>query len=177
MKKIVFIMAIVVSCITLVSFSNLTPPPNEGKIGDVKYSILEPAKFIVLHGDGWILMDGRNINNSELFRLTTMNTCPDARGVFIRGMNQSRNITEGDIDGDRKAGAYQADGVKKHQHGFSDAWFAEVNCGHGNELGSHSSDSDNMRCESGDVTDNGIGLLDETRPRNIALYTYVKINN
>jgi hypothetical protein len=171
-----FFVAILMFSIAFFALSFI-PPVSDGKIGDIRYSILNPQKFIQTHGSGWVLMDGRNINNSNLFQFIGMVNLPDARGVFIRGMNIGRDVTNGDAEGDRSVGQYQADGVKRHQHGFSDAWFAEVNCGHGNILGSRSSDGDNMKCEDHDITDNGVGLIDETRPRNISLYVYVKISN
>lgn len=153
---------------------------SHGTVGDVKYSILEEEQFRIVHDSTWVLMDGRTISGTALNQLINQDaySLPDARGVFIRGMNMNRDAATGDTDGNRPVGKWQVDGIKKHVHKFRDAWFAEVNCGWGGTLGSKSSDSDNVKCEEEDTTydRDEDGLINETRPRNIALYIYIKVN-
>lgn len=138
-----------------------------GAIGDVKYSVLEPDKFTRENGDGWVLMDGREIRGTDLWRLTGMEKLPDARGVFIRGMNIGRDHGNGDADGDRQVGSSQNDLFKDHSHQF--ACSGDTNAAAGN-----------ARTEIGwglRTTSGASGGGSETRPRNIALYTYIKVSN
>ena len=147
--------------------------PDSGSLGDVRYSVLPPANFRNLNGDGWQLMDGRNINGSDL--CTEFGTCqiPDARGVFIRGMNVGRDQASGDPEGNRGVGSYQSDNIESHTHGLHHRIIGDTRGGftHGVAAGGG----------SGSIHDIGIRTTDakggnETRPRNIALYVYIKVN-
>lgn len=145
------------------------------KVGEVRYSVLKPEQFIHLYGKSWVLMDGRNINGTNLFDLTKSDVLPDGRGVFIRGANAKRDFQSGDPDGDRAIGSYQSDALRSHTHEYSDAHFAEVNAGNAGLQGNQgNSDFDNGRCTTNQTTAPFGGL--ETRPKNIALYCYVKVN-
>ena len=56
----------------------------------MKQSILPEPVFQTLHGSQWVLMDGRNVVSSDLYKLGYLgvNTCiPDARGRFLRSFN------------------------------------------------------------------------------------------
>lgn len=154
-----------------------------GILGDVKYSTLNPEKFIQLHGKSWVLMDGRNINNTDLFKLTQMSMLPDARGVFLRSMNVNRDSNEGDSDGDRPLGSYQPDEFKAHKHDVIDN-------GHNHGLKYTLNQGTNVGASGAEATTLGAGYINghaniaestkggrETRPRNISLYVYVKVNN
>ena len=139
-------------------------------IGDVKYSVLDPDQFARQNGPGWVLMKGQDIQDSDLFKLTGRKTLPDARGIFIRGMNLGRAQTEGDADGNRDVGIYQFDSFKHHSHVYL----------YGNDHGRRhtympegqgdAQPVDSARRDSEEAGDK------ETRPRNIALYTYIKVN-
>lgn len=167
----------VAAALLILGFTNSNPPQTgNGRIGDVKYSVLNPENFVRENGKGWVLMDGRNINNTDLFRLTRLNNIPDGRGVFIRNMNAGRSVAEGDPAGNRAMGSYQADEIKTHTHQYSDAHYAEVNCGNQGLFGNKGeSDNDNGRCVTTQTTVASGGP--ESRPRNIALYAYIKVNN
>lgn len=154
--------------------------PNEGKIGDVKYSVLDPVKFREINGNGWVLLNGASIEASELAAYAGLSKLPDASGVFIRGMNFQRDPAIGDESGNRLVGEYQADSFQGHKH------FAETNIAL--TLGVQASNSPRQRVtvtganavETEGKLDGGFGvpkIAKETRPRNIALYTYVKIND
>jgi hypothetical protein len=182
MRQTIITLGIVGTILTILAFTK-SENKSVGAIGDVKYSILPPDKFKEENGNGWVLMDNNiPLQGSNLNTKHGLTSIPDARGLFIRGLNLRRNDSYSDLFSmengrERMAGEYQLDGIKKHKHNFSDAYFAEINCGNQGLIGSKSSDSDNGRCESNDVTDDGIALIEETRPKNIALYTYIKIND
>ncbi|OQP38617.1 hypothetical protein A4H97_17995 [Niastella yeongjuensis] len=140
-------------------------------LGNVQYSVLEPAVFRQVNGEGWVLMDGRNIQDSELFRLSGLTILPDARGLFLRSMNEGRDVNQGDADGNRAIGNYQADAFKSHAHQISPAHAVMDN-----DLGTNG-------CEGGHDVRYGRSVMSsseygglETRPRNISLYLYIKIN-
>ncbi len=151
---------------------------NEGKIGDVKYSVLDPDKFRELNGKGWVLMDGSSMENSGLAAITKEKTMPDARGVFIRGMNLGQTVENGDVDGNRAVGKFQLDSFQGHKH------YNQQMIQTGSRDIPNTTDQ-RRRVEAGAVEtagvhDGGFGvprISKETRPRNITLYTYIKINN
>lgn len=143
----------------------------QGVIGDVKHSILNPERFINLNGKGWVLMDGRNINNSDLFRLTGMTMLPDARGVFIRAMNENRDPEDGDSDGNRIIGKYQKDSVGPHAHRYYYPGY------HGSDKYEGGGVYRRVMLEEGGDRSTSDTETKETKPRNITLYVYIKINN
>lgn len=154
-------------------------------LGSVQYSILEPGVFTSRpeNKDKWVLMNGQDIQGSDLCNLIpTMKNVPDGRGVFIRAMNLGRSSDTGDADGDLRglAGFPQSDQFKSHDHGggnHAHHWTGSVtldtwggNCGIG---GNNCGPKDTPL--SGNIINIEGGA--ETRPRNIALYLYIKINN
>jgi len=112
-------------------------------------------------------MDGRDITGSQLCQYTGVCTLPDARGVFIRGMNVNRSRDTGDPSGNRPVGNFQNDEFKSHSHSYVNAgvWARSWK---GDDSGPKTAHK-----QQGDTSKRG-GV--ETRPRNIALYTYIKIN-
>lgn len=138
-----------------------------GQIGDVKYSVLNEIKFREVNGDGWILMKQQDISNTTLCRETGYCTLSDARGVFIRGMNSDRERDTGDPEGNRPVGEYQSDMLQKHDHGYSTGGIWNRSW-RGDDSGPKTA-----YAKSSVTTATGGS---ETRPRNIALYVYIKIN-
>ena len=146
-----------------------------GCIGDVKYSILKLDSFRKINGSGWILLNGNlDAQTDSLFKISVLNkvfqipSLPDARGVFIRGMNIGRDTATGDSGGNRKVGDSQKDQYLRHQHSF------KVGDGGGDGPGVQVVNN-NIQEEKPHLTINSGGGA-ETRPRNIALYIYIKIN-
>jgi hypothetical protein len=147
-------------------------------LGDVRYSVLDETHFRAIHGSGWVLMDGRSINGTVLCEAQGLCVLPDSRGVFIRGMNLSRSGSTGDPDGDRPLGVYQRDTLASHRHRVAGSDWSDQN-------------TDGLSSKDANVIagrwnfpefryfDNK-GLIEntggnETRPRNIALYTYIRV--
>jgi hypothetical protein len=155
--------------------------PNDGNIGEIRYSILDPTHFQAENGSGWVLMDGRAITDTDLCRDRGICSVPDARGVFLRGMNLGRDAATGDPDGNRAAGAAQADQVARHDHGLNhQVWVALQWGGHGS--GPNGGDHPLFSKGRGAGDNNPQWLAttavggSETRPRNIAAYAYMKVN-
>lgn len=174
---------------TFLLLSLRTPQDNTTRLGDVKYSILPPDLFNETQDGRWVLLDGKPLSDlSELYefldgkmRLDLLKKSggsyilPDARGRFIRSMNI--NGQGSDPDKTRKVGSYQKDLFQTHTHemgvGVSDKAagsqidrprFPDYVQG-GNRAPFQTKGAINGRTG------------EETRPKNIALYTYIKIAN
>jgi len=121
---------------------------------------------------GWLLCDGKKISNESKYKalrdLIGTNT-PDLRGMFLRGLNNSRNDGKQDPDGhDRLLGSYQADQYRAHRHNLpinanppGTTWSVEHSGGKGGYDGQH------LR-----VTDTRGGQ--ESRPKNVAVNYIIK---
>jgi len=164
-----------------------------GALGDVKYSILNPAKFAEENGDCWVPMDGRSIAGSRLSASLGISNLPDAGGTFFRAQEFA---TSPDYDRGRNSGSpiatVQGDDVKPHNHSM-------------NPAGSHSHQFDrltttvptgvpcgsncyaNVLLPTGYTTVNTTSVGDhthtinnnsgdETRPVNLNLWAYIRIN-
>jgi hypothetical protein len=152
-------------------------------IGTVVASMLAPRDFARLVGDNtnfdtrtaqWVPADGRPVSGSKYASAAT-STAPDLRGVFVRGLNYSepdrdRSRQEpqwADTDPERRPGSLQSDSLQQHavvfpgRHqvltGNTGFWTLSPQVYNG--------------AASVPVTGDR-----ETRPRNIALFHYVKIN-
>jgi hypothetical protein len=131
----------------------------------------------------WAPCDGRPVPNSKFQTLTSQNTLPDLRGMFIRGLNifdpyqPVLPISEDKADPDnRVVGSFQKDLVGPHSHGWTGK------SGNGNPNGSldyiPSNPTDRadayVRQPNKDYSESGVGK--ETRPKNVAVFYYIKIN-
>lgn len=129
----------------------------------------------------WVPADGRDVTGSRYnveYRLGS--TVPDLRGLFIRGLNSFEpgkdRLAEGgeaaiwsDPDGNgRKAGSTQPDALKDHTHNFL------TRAGSGVASQSGNDNYPNVTNNTLQTQPGGGGK--ETRPRNAALYYYIKIN-
>lgn len=102
-----------------------------GAVGDVKFSILNPAQFKKANGDCWVPLDGRSISGVELATTYGISTLPNAGGYFLRAQEFGTSYTYGgttvttnsssDIDNDRTSSSTiaeaQAEAFKSHSHG------------------------------------------------------------
>lgn len=125
----------------------------------------------------WAPCDGRPVPNSKFQALTSQVQIPDLRGMFLRGLNTFDpyqpvpQVTASKADPDNRiVGSYQADELKSHKHTFT---YLKPNPNSSNGGGSNHEVSDSDRNNSG-TTDASGGV--ETRPKNIAVYYYIKIN-
>lgn len=154
----------------------------QNDLGDLRFSILRPDVFQKLN-PGWILLAGQAMErNWDLYRLLTeehlladpqyrnlVNNLPDARGVFLRGKNEGRETAQGDPDGDTHiVGDQQMDAIKKHTHSYLKGYYPEAGKSGGGEPVVWSANTSVQ-------TDANSDGADETRPRNITVYIYIKV--
>jgi hypothetical protein len=129
----------------------------------------------------WAPCDGRQINGSDFFNLTNQSNTPDLRGAFLRALNvfdryendngiNSVIEQQKDPQSDRVRGSFQADEFRKHSHFISQEAARYVDRDDYNNSGwirpyptSHNINT----AETGGA---------ETRPKNVAIYYYIKIN-
>ncbi|MEN2398371.1 hypothetical protein GKZ90_0001165 [Flavobacterium sp. MC2016-06] len=171
MKQTLITFIITGAFLTIMAFSK---PDDKvvGAIGDVKYSVLSPDKFKEENGSGWVLMDDKiPLQNCDLNTKHGISLLPDARGLFIRGLNLKRNdekadpyLRENNIE--RLVGDYQTDMLKEHTHNYTSGKFNQV---------SGKGSASQFAWDPQEYTSKPTGGV-ETRPKNIALYIYVKIN-
>ena len=150
-------------------------PGEQGTVGDVRYSMLTPERFRQLNGPGWELLKGQRVGPDEAL-CTKGGWCinlPDARGVFIRGVNGDRPSSEGDPDSTRLVGSFQRDALGRHNHNNGDQLYLTRITGQETARETDNSHSE-LNIKHGVRIPSSGGP--ETRPRNIALYIYVKVN-
>jgi hypothetical protein len=99
----------------IVAMTILAPTCNNGNgqdrelpVGSVVPSLLAESQFQNEYGDGWVLADGRSVEGSRYETITGNKNLPDLRGMFIRGKNNERTDGEQNPAGDLLLGAYQS---------------------------------------------------------------------
>jgi hypothetical protein len=93
-----------------------------GAVGDVKYSVLNPAQFAAVNGDCWVPFDGRSLaDNAQLRQITGWTNLPDVGGTFLRAQEFPGSP---DRDPGRTSSSaiasVQAEELKSHGHSISD---------------------------------------------------------
>ena len=157
-----------------------------GNLGEIRQSILSVEDFQRIYGVGWVLMAGQPVEDSDLFRerLWTSSTLPDARGIFLRSANHGRANETGNPAGNLPLGEYQADQVIRHVHQITGPeggrFFvstAKDSCELRIGLTGGTNFADLGGCLKGITRDFPTPFGgSETRPRNIIVNTFIKIN-
>jgi hypothetical protein len=137
----------------------------------------------------WSPADGRSVVGSKLadFPLPLQGIVPDLRGVFLRGLNQfdpnspvAQDSSRNDPDKNRNlAGSYQRDEFQGHRHNYeigsntpdtvSDGAFK---AGTGIDRYNGGRIQGPVELKGNDTPRFGV----ETRPKNVAVYYYIRIN-
>ncbi|MBN1981868.1 MAG: hypothetical protein JW795_10065 [Chitinivibrionales bacterium] len=130
-------------------------------------TVIAALKQIDTSNGFWVLADGRTAT-TEYFQATGKADVPDLRGLFLRGLNAGREDGREDPEGaGRTAGDYQADTLKTHQHLIGNTWTSTGQEGSRYAMGTGASVPNNwLTYATGGA---------ETRPRNAAVYWYVKV--
>jgi hypothetical protein len=139
-------------------------------------AINEPmARRNTVHAN-YVPCDGRSVNGSALGNSGVTNA-PDLRGKFMRGLNNMYNHeappldnTKADPDNARVAGSYQDDRVGKHTHQIA------TNDDGTSPDGSYKITAYSKHNGPSVTTAENENPHGETRPKNIAVYYFIKIN-
>ena len=188
-----------------VRFDSINDKTDRWKVGDVRYSVLPPSQFERLN-PGWVLMDGRPVNNTEYQRLTGQSTIPNGQNMFVRGISMNAE-TSSRSPGDRqKASTARPDSAfwghtvhsdsGRHEHSIiiqssenSGRWSMNHGVGDENKVaqgeGGRNGHSErylrvvgeNSGGHHHDYIEIYRGGDEETRPVNIALFIYIKIDD
>lgn len=156
-----------------------------GAVGDVKYSVLNPAEFVAENGDCWVPMDGRELAPTDKLRIASgMTFVPNAGGLFIRSQDFPNSDNDPDRDSNSPVATIQGDDFKSHNHNISDPGHSHTGGafwpGNGPEQNQDGGVEDrttftNTGSSTTGITINNTGGT-ETRPKNINLWTYIRIN-
>jgi len=174
-----------------------------GAVGDVKYSILNPTQFILENGNCWTPMDGGNMFGSKLATYLSTNTKPNASGLFLRA-HEYQEGNDPDRTTSSQIATVQPDGLGSHGHGHSLSFsgttntagahthsyqrvstFMDTNDGGSDHSNPNSSTSNQETASSGNHSHTVSGTISgsinsaggsETRPKNLNLYVYIRIN-
>ena len=123
------------------------------------------------HKSQWAPCDGREVPGSTYVRVSARANVPDLRGVFLRGLNQFDPKTlsaqkREQLDPDaRLVDSFQADQFQSHTHSYDRV---------GHTGGPGIADGAGYYLHGPDPTLSAGGA--ETRPKNVAVYYYIKIN-
>jgi hypothetical protein len=172
-----------------------------GAVGDVKYSILNPTQFAQVNGDCWIPMDGRSISGSKLSQIVSSNNVPDIGGLFVRSQEYGQNY-DADRTNSSSIATFQDQSYQSHTHsGYVGSVTSNPTMSTQNTLQDLSlgnwGNPHNAYIEEGandpnyikvvgqlsvTLADHGHSLTinnngsAETRPKNVNLWTYIRIN-
>jgi hypothetical protein len=173
----------------------VAPPPSSPAIGTVLPSMLEWSRFAETVGDPmpfdqkvnkWAPCDSREITGSSLEKLTGLAFAPDLRGVFLRGLNsfspedEPSKVPDNQADPtNRVVGTFQSDDFKSHSHPAK----GKINGSVSGSNGTHDVDGggDKWNSDPNFGDHNVVVTIDptggaETRPKNVAVFYYIRIN-
>jgi hypothetical protein len=148
-------------------------------VGMVVYADLTEVQFQALNGTGWVLADGRNVAGSTYATVTGNATVSDLRGVLVRSKNNGRSDGNQDPDGERALRSFQNDALQNITGGFQAAYY------NSNVSGAFQANGTSINQQDAGITARPSMTFDasrvartssETRPRNVALNAFIKIN-
>lgn len=149
------------NCLSLKIEANSSTP-----IATIIASHLTPTQMKEIYGNSWVLADGSNVSaDSKYFEATKLDAVPDLRGVFLRGMNEGRSDGREDPESERQIGSFQDHMIASHNHPLP---YQKHSLANGKGAGNLESGGSNTS------TSNRGGP--ETRPRNVAVYFYIRVN-
>lgn len=153
-------------------------------LGTIVASTLNYEKYLHLYSNDtyaaqktkWVPCDGRSVSGSAYAREIQANV-PDLRGRFIRGANQMWSTGEPTLDAKTAnpdallVGAYQPDALQDHRHDVpkSGATHPDTDRFAAGDSGYPNGQAESLGAKSANVSS-------ETRPKNVTLYFYIRIN-
>ncbi|MCH6259419.1 collagen-like protein [Puniceicoccaceae bacterium K14] len=154
-------------------------------VGTIISSVLKPNDLAHHYGENWRLADGSEVTTRDRFYLVSgTKKLPDLRGVFLRGLNFGRSDQFKDPDISREVGDPQYDAFQGHWHYPGDLagvkhGIVSQNYGEGGIKGESGNGLYWTAAKFDPSSDGKNGeprTSSETRPKNVAVYFYIKIN-
>lgn len=162
-----------------------------GAVGDVKYSVLPPAQFVLENGTCWVPMNGAPLpmGTKLLTYLPTWTNLPDASGAFVRAQDFNGGADRDPLrDSTSAIATVQLDELRSHTHSITDPGHRHnidgidqyTTNGHPGGTEGSSADDSPVRDKLTEFSTTGITINSttgaETRPVNINLWVYIRIN-
>jgi hypothetical protein len=175
-----------------------------GAVGDVKYSILPPDQFKDANGDCWVPLDGRTLASTDALYQQGITMLPNAGGLFLRaqdfaiisGSEYWKPKNNSDNDPNRTAstaiGSVQNSAFKSHVHTVADDGAHNHSVNRRSNGGIQNGDNDLINTDKSIIgtsyssyagghnhtinANSDGGSTSETRPANLNLWVYVRIN-
>ncbi|MBB4215570.1 hypothetical protein FHT79_002739 [Rhizobium sp. BK212] len=160
-------------------------------VGTVVSSVLPPPDFAKATGEQegaaltvrkWILADGRSVNGTAFAILTNDKPVPNLKGMFLRGINPDTGRVPGSVEEYatalpmRSKFTGETNVVADHKHSGGVSFGGDQYEAGGNDYRAvGTTETGFAGAHQHTVEINGGGDA-ETRPKNVAVYFYVKIN-
>lgn len=154
-------------------------------LGDLIFSVLTLAQFQAVRNTTWVLPNGTSIVGSDLHALTGFTTAFEMRGEFIRILDNGRGVDSG-----RTMGSAQSEAFGSHTHtatltlnktlgggGSTTGTWNQAATGGPPITATHIMDATAQPTLSGGTLTVASSGGAETRPRNIAVNVFLKIND
>ena len=148
------------------------PKAFQPPVGTVIASLLSESEFQAQFGKGWALADGRAVEGSRFEKLSGTKNVPDLRGVFLRGRNHDRATDSGNPDGDLTVGTFQGDTFQEHTHSYRRGMRGRDGPSESFGGGDGGPSAKTMGVDRA----KGIRIGTETRPRNVTVNFFVRID-
>jgi hypothetical protein len=179
MKGIPFVIFLLLSNLVIFNLANAEgplPEKDEGLLGEIRMSLLTESEFQSIYGTDWELMKGQSIEKSDLaVSFTHWKNLPDARGLFLRGYNNAIDPADKGNPDNTPLGITQKDAFFKHTH--------KIYRSHGDANPNCLRIQTPLRGSAGGHTECADDILrvgpegeNETRPKNLSVNIFIKIN-
>jgi microcystin-dependent protein len=142
-------------------------------VGTVLQSMLDETTMNANNTGLWVLMDGRDVTNTDYASLTGDTTVPDSRGRFLRMKDHGAGVNP---DGDVSLGTNQTDAIQGHYHATSTAG---VNIGGGSGIVQNYAGATGAQHVQGPISDGVNGTprtASETRAVNTTVNFFIRVN-
>lgn len=146
---------------------------DQNPVGMIVQSMLTEAQFQAINGTSWVLADGRSVTGSVYASVTGSSTIPDARGIFLRGAG-SQTISTVTYTG--TLGNKQNDQMQGHHHSVANALNEAGGSGWPSGTGNSGWNVNKATTPIADGVNGNPRTGTETRPANLAVNVFIKIN-
>jgi hypothetical protein len=164
--------------------SSISLSGSKGYLGEIRSSLLTEPQFQAIAGTNWVLMDGRSVAGSDLATLTGFTNIPDGRGEFLRGLDNGRGVDPAramaSAQGDSTAMPNNAFGTTVDGNHSHTVWRYKTLTGGILAYTANNDDGTEYTYQSGAAGNHAhtiTGGDSETRPRNVAVNYFIKIND